>query len=134
MVPPVDPLIDSPAPVSVRVIAALLIAQGAVRFLFLANTLIMVGARILAPTVLLTALLLPGAMAILAIPAGILIFGRSPIARTFGLVACAILLVAQLYYLATALWAYSVISQPPIMFLVTLLVLSPITFCSSSPP
>ena len=108
-----------------RVIGILLIAQSLVRLGILASTLLRLGLPNLAGRIDGFALLLPGLLGALALTAGVLILLRSPGARTFGLVAAAVLLIMQIYFLGTALWAYSVIREPPAIFVITSFVISP---------
>jgi hypothetical protein len=58
--------------------------------------------------------------------AGILLLRQSPIARTFGLVACSICLLVQIYSTATGFGFYFAAASMPVFTVFTILVLGPI--------
>jgi hypothetical protein len=58
--------------------------------------------------------------------AGILLLQQSPIARTFGLVACSICLLVQIYFTAIGVGVYVSVPTMPLLTVFTILVLGPI--------
>jgi hypothetical protein len=117
-VPPAKPG-DAP-PASVQVAAVLLIAQAVIRVGFLLmtlSTLISVPAASAlyhSPLFVIQSIVLPAALIIAGLVAGILVFQRSSGARPFGLVFCAVGLAYQVY--AFGFLIYVVMTRPSIHF------------------
>jgi hypothetical protein len=115
-------------PTALRIVAALLIAQSIVRVGFLGYTLSLAKPELLFanPSFFARGILLPAILATLAIIAGILLLRRSPVARTFGLVACLICLLVQLFFTATGFGVYFSTATLPALTVFSILVLGPI--------
>jgi len=125
-----NPATELALPLSVQIVAILLMVQGLVRLGFLTNNFFQQGPRMLAgaPVQFVLVFLLPAVLGILAISASIVILARSPIARTFGLVVGVILLLSQCYFFASTLRNLSLIKQPTPMFLLGIWVITPAYF------
>jgi hypothetical protein len=105
-------------PASVQVAAVLLIVQAVVRVGFLLLTLSRLisaqapSALYRSPLFVIQSIGLPAAFTVAGLVAGFLVFQRSPGARSFGLVLCAVGLAYQLYAFSTVI--YVVMTRPSI--------------------
>jgi hypothetical protein len=116
------------SPSALRIVALLLIAQSITRLGLLGYSLTLARPEVLLanPFFFARGFLLPAVLAGLAMGAGILLLQQSPIARTFGLVACSICLLVQIYFTAIGVGVYVSVPTMPLLTVFTILVLGPI--------